>query len=114
MVPWVFSFGSKNRIYTDRVGTLTARIESNIQRETWAKKRCYFKEKNETPTDKSSRNKTLENTHTHKSLTLVAIGWSTADSELLFQGQFSVIGRPSCRPEGKSKPSVAWSVSPST
>jgi hypothetical protein len=45
VVPWVFSFDSKNRIYTARVGTLTARIESNIQRETWAKKRCYFKEK---------------------------------------------------------------------
>ena len=113
MVPWVFSFDSKNRIYTARVGTLTARIESNIQRETWAKKRCYFKEKTKHQQTSQVEKKHWK-THTHKSLTLVAIGWSTADSELLFQGQFSAIGRPSCRPEGKSKPAVAWSVSPST
>ena len=49
----------------------------------------------------------------HKSIALVAIGCSTADSELLFQGPSSVIGRQSCRPEAKSEPAVVCSVSAS-
>ena len=64
MVPWVFSFGSKNRIYTARVGTLTARIESNIQRETWAKKSVILKKK--TKHQQTSQVETKHwKTHTH-------------------------------------------------